>query len=404
MLQLTFLGTSAGMPTKQRNVTALAIECLNPYTAGAKSTLSQNSLQNKKSRPWLLIDCGEGTQQQLLHTKLSLHQLVAICITHVHGDHCYGLPGLLASAAMSGRREALTIIAPKAIATLLDAVMLTTELHFPYAIHFIAIEEVLSEQKEATKAFITLDLDHQQQLTIDITKLSHRVPSHAFGITQTISHRRLDTAKLKREGIAPSKLWGRLQQGEDVTTLEGQHLLSAEYVHNEQRRTRVVVAGDNDTPDCLIDTVQDTDLLVHEATYTAEVLAKIQSRIQSRSQSQNADFDADAGFDTDADADASFDTDFDPRHSSAQLVGQFAQDIGLNNLILTHFSARYQSFDDPNSSTANMSDIRIDAQSTYQGNLWLAKDFAQYRVTGKSLTIENKADSKVEFLGSARES
>ena len=388
MLQLTFLGTSAGVPTKQRNVTALAIECLNPYTAGAKSTLSQNNLQNKKSRPWLLIDCGEGTQQQILYTKLSLHQLVAICITHVHGDHCYGLPGLLASAAMSGRREALTIIAPKAIATLLDAVMLTTELHLPYAIHFIAIEEVLSEQKEATKAFITLDLDHQQQLTIDITKLSHRVPSHAFGITQTISHRRLDTAKLKREGIAPSKLWGRLQQGEDVTTLEGQHLLSAEYVHNEQRRTRVVVAGDNDTPRCLIDTVQDTDLLVHEATYTAEVLAKIQSRIQT----QNSDFDTDS------------EAGFDPMHSSAQLVGQFAQGTGLNNLILTHFSARYQSFDDPNSSIANMSDIRIDAQSTYQGNLWLAKDFAQYRVTGKSLTIENKADSKVEFLGSARES
>ncbi len=394
MLQLTFLGTSAGMPTKQRNVTALAIECLNPYTAGVKSTLSQNNLQNKKSRPWLLIDCGEGTQQQILHTKLSLHQLVAIGITHVHGDHCYGLPGLLASAAMSGRREALTIIAPKAIATLLDAVMLTTELTFPYPINFIVIEEVLSEQKEATKAFITLDLDHQQQLTIDITKLSHRVPSHAFGITQTISHRRLDTAKLKAEKIAPSKLWGRLQQGEDVTTLEGQHLLSAEYVHNEQRRTRVVVAGDNDTPDCLIDTVQDTDLLVHEATYTAEILAKI----QSRSQSQNSDFD------TDADADASFDTDFDPRHSSAQLVGQFAQDIGLNNLILTHFSARYQSYDDPDSSTANMSDIRQDAQSAYQGNLWLAADFAQYRVTGKSLTTEDEADSKVEFLGSARES
>ncbi len=81
MLQLTFLGTSAGVPTKQRNVTALAVECLNPY---------QNASQTTKKRPWVLIDCGEGTQQQLLHTKLSLHQLVAICITHVHGDHCYG--------------------------------------------------------------------------------------------------------------------------------------------------------------------------------------------------------------------------------------------------------------------------------------------------------------------------
>ena len=384
MLQLTFLGTSAGVPTKQRNVTALAIECLNPHFVQAKSNDTElNYTQHKKSRPWLLIDCGEGTQQQLLHTKLSLQQLVAICITHVHGDHCYGLPGLLASAAMSGRTEPLTIIAPKAISQLLDAVIITTELYLPYAIDFIAIEALLSEQKEATKAEIILDLDKQHQLTIDITKLSHRVPSHAFGITQIINHRRLDTAKLKAENIAPSKLWGKLQQGEDVTTDQGQTLCSADYVHNEQLRTRVIVAGDNDTPECLTDAVQDTDLLVHEATYTAEVLAKIQSRMRS----QNPDFDA----------------DFDPMHSSAQRVGQFAQDAGLNHLILTHFSARYQSFDNPDSSTANMSDIRIDAESTYHNNLWLAADFAQYLVTGQSLSINHKLSSKVEYLGSARE-
>ena len=99
--------------------------------------------KNSKSHPWLLIDCGEGTQQQLLHTKLSLHQLTAICITHVHGDHCYGLPGLLASAAMSGRRQPLTLIAPKAIATLLDAIVLTTELYLPFAIDFIAVEDIV---------------------------------------------------------------------------------------------------------------------------------------------------------------------------------------------------------------------------------------------------------------------
>ena len=388
MLKLTFLGTSAGVPTKQRNVTALAIECLNPHFVQAKSNYTEsNHTQHKKSRPWLLIDCGEGTQQQLLHTKLSLQQLVAICITHVHGDHCYGLPGLLASAAMSGRREPLTIIAPKAIATLLDAVTVTTDLYLPYTIHFIAIEALLSEQKSATKAEVSLELDKQHQLTIDITKLSHRVPSHAFGITQTINHRRLDTIKLKAENIAPSKLWGKLQQGADVTTDQGQTLCSADYVHNEQLRTRVLVAGDNDTPECLTDAVQDTDLLVHEATYTTEVLAKIQSRMRS----QNSDCESD------------LDADFDPMHSSARRVGQFAQEVGLNNLILTHFSARYQSFDNPDSSTANMSDIRIDAESAYHNNLWLAADFAQYLVTGQSLTTESNADSEVEFLGSARE-
>ncbi|TXD98265.1 MBL fold metallo-hydrolase [Psychrobacter frigidicola] len=364
MLQLTFLGTSAGVPTKQRNVTALAIECLNPYSSGSK----QNS---RKSRPWLLIDCGEGTQQQLLHTKLSLHQLTAICITHVHGDHCYGLPGLLASAAMSGRREPLTLIAPKAIAKLLDAVTLTTELYFPFAVHFMAIEDILFQQ--AGKVAITLDT--QQQLTIDITPLSHRVPSYGFGITQTISRRTLNTDKLVAEGIPASALWGKLQQGKDVYIESGQQLRSANYVNSEELCTRVIIAGDNDTPSLLADAVKEADLLVHEATYTAEVLSKIQAK----------------------------NPDFDPMHSSAQQVGRFAQEIGVKNLILTHFSARYQSFDNPQSNTPNMGHIRQDAKSVYKGNLWLAADFAQYLVNGVAEeTAEGQTDSRVLYLGSAR--
>ena len=374
MLQLTFLGTSAGVPTKQRNVTALAIECLNPYQANSK----QHSIsQNKRSRPWLLIDCGEGTQQQLLHTKLSLQQQLAICITHVHGDHCYGLPGLLASAAMSGRTEPLTIIATKAIEKLIEAVSLTTDLYLPFAIEFIAIEDILSNEnrnfnQENSKNVtvhsngkIAIDLG-SQQLNIDITPLSHRVPSHAFGITQTISQQLLNTEKLKANGIAAGKLWGELQQGRDVCTEQGQQLLSADYVHEEKLQTRIVVAGDNDTPACLSTAVQEADLLVHEATYTAEVLTRIKSK----------------------------NLEFDPMHSSAEQVAKFAEDSGINNLILTHFSARYQSFDNPESSTANMSHIRLEAESSYQGNLWLAADFAQYLVNG--------ADNQVEYLGSAK--
>ena len=368
MLKLTFLGTSAGVPTKQRNVTALAIECLNPYSSGASRQ------QNKKSRPWVLIDCGEGTQHQLLHTKLSLHQLQAICITHVHGDHCYGLPGLLASAAMSGRTAALTFIAPKAIAKMLEAMRLTTELYLPFAIDFMAIEDILSEPDDEHKGDVTINVDHQHQLVIDIHPLSHRVASYGFGITQTISRRTLNTDKLTADGIPASALWGRLQQGEDVVTEDGRMLSSAEYVDNDSQRTRVVVAGDNDTPECLYAAVVDADLLVHEATYTHAVLNKIQAK----------------------------NPDFNPMHSSAQLISKFAQESGLSNLILTHFSARYQSFDNPQSRTPNMAHIRLDAQSAYVGNLWLAADFDQYIVNGAANLVDEEAGSRVQYLGSAR--
>ncbi|MEH6668587.1 MAG: ribonuclease Z [Psychrobacter sp.] len=376
MLKLTFLGTSAGVPTKQRNVTALAIECLNPHTSGVQQGSRQQNNQSKKSRPWVLIDCGEGTQQQLLRTKLSLHQLAAICITHVHGDHCYGLPGLLASAAMSGRREPLTLIAPKAIATLLDAITATTELYLPFALNFIAIEEVLAEQGDTNK--VNISLSDQQQLDIDITLLSHRVASHAFGITQTISRRTLNTDKLVADGIPASALWGKLQQGEDVTTEGNRQLRSVDYVDNEIQRTRVVVAGDNDAPNLLSKAVINADLLVHEATYTHEVMMAIQAR----------------------------NPDYDPMHSSAHVVGTFAQKMNLKNIILTHFSARYQNFDNPDSETPNMAYIRLDAQSVYQGNLWLAADFDQYMVDGAvelaSDQEGSQEESRVQYIGSAR--
>ncbi len=376
MLKLTFLGTSAGVPTKQRNVTALAIECLNPHSSGVQQGGRQHNNQSKKSRPWVLIDCGEGTQQQLLHTKLSLHQLVAICITHVHGDHCYGLPGLLASAAMSGRREPLTLIAPKAIATLLETITTTTELYLPFALDFIAIEEVLAEQGDTNK--INISLSDQHQLDIDITRLSHRVASHAFGITQTISRRLLNTDKLVADGIPASALWGKLQQGEDVTTEDNRQLRSVDYVDNEIQRTRVVVAGDNDAPNLLSKAVINADLLVHEATYTHEVMMAIQAR----------------------------NPDYDPMHSSAHVVGTFAQKMNLKNIILTHFSARYQNFDNPDSETPNMAYIRLDAQSVYQGNLWLAEDFDQYMVDGAVESASDQEGSqeemRVQYIGSAR--
>ena len=89
-------------------------------------------------------------------------------------------------------------------------------------------------------------------------------------------------------------------------------------------------------------------------------------------------------------------------HSSAQLVGRFAQENSLKNLILTHFSARYQSFDNPNSNTPNMAHIRLDAESAYKGNLWLAADFDQYTVNGAVDLISEEEGSRVQNLGSAR--
>lgn len=309
-MELLFLGTSSGVPTKQRSVTALAL-------------LAGNA------RDWYLIDCGEGTQHQILHTPLSLRNLRAICITHVHGDHCYGLPGLLASAAMSGRIEPLTLIGPQALLDWLAATQVLTTLFLPFEIKVMAVE-----------AFAGWD-DHS--LHISATALSHRVPSYAYSFAETARITSLNSNKLRQENIPAGEIWGKLQRGQDVQ-FEGRVLLSSDYLSAPYPLKKIVIGGDNDQPELLRETCIGAQVLVHEATYTQEIAKKVGPQVQ---------------------------------HSSAAQVAEFAQAIGLPHLILTHFSPRYQS---DVTSSPSIAEIEQEAKAHYQGQLFLAADFARYKL------------------------
>lgn len=320
MLELTFLGTSSGVPTKERNVSGIAL------------TLSE-------PKAWVLIDCGEGTQHQILHTRLSLRTLKAIFITHVHGDHCYGLPGLIASAGMSGRTDPLYIIAPKPVQEMYEAIKVHTQLHTPYDVHFIETE--------------AMDTYHLGNTKVNAHKLSHRVPSHGFCFTTTITSQQIRKGKLEKDGIEKGPAWGQLQQGLDVELADGTTLRSADYVRTTHSTQRIVIAGDNDQP-ALIDNVEgDIDVLVHEATYTEAILEK-----------------AGPG----------------PQHSSAKRIASFAAEQRIPNLILTHFSARFQA----TSSRANsINEVKEEASSVYSGNLALASDFDSYSLSASGKLIKN---------------
>lgn len=311
-MELTFLGTSSGVPTKTRNVSGLV-------------------LRKQNSKSWYLIDCGEGTQHQLLHVKLSLKSLKAICITHVHGDHCYGLPGLLATAAMSGRTEPLTIIAPKGIEAFLSAVVKSTDLHLSYKINFVSVE--------------TLDSANEfKDFDISSVTLSHRVPSYGYSFTENNVSKKLDTGKLKSLGVARGPLWGKLQSGESITLDSGETIKPEDcYLTNEAPR-KVIICGDNDTPNLLKQESMGANLIVHEATYTEAISEKVGPG---------------------------------PQHSSAKIVAKFAESCGLSNLILTHFSARYQP---DNEKFDSIIDIENEAKQSYSGNLFLANDFDVYQL------------------------
>ncbi len=337
MFKLTFLGTSSGMPTRERNVSAIAIE----YTASI----------HPKRHGWLLVDCGEGTQHQLLKSHLSIHDLSAILITHTHGDHCYGLGGLLSSMNMHRRTKPLTLIAPKAIGQLLEVLGLVSQWHLNYPIHLLAIEDHLGSD-------MVFPVGDGHDISIRIHELSHRIASYGFEITQTLEQDKLCIEKLTNDGIAHEYWRAILKEDlktDDALMIDGKRIVPQAYKTHTQKCLKIVVAGDNDTPELLSRAVRGCHALIHEATYTEDVRQKIIAK------------PAEQG-------------GFDPKHSSVKMVAQFAQAHGVPKLILTHFSARYASFEDERAKQPNMGHIRAEARRYYEGKLILAEDFLQVMI------------------------
>ncbi|MCR8913390.1 MBL fold metallo-hydrolase [Marinobacter panjinensis] len=311
-MDFTFLGTSAGTPTRSRNVSGLALCHSGP-------------------KPWYLVDCGEGTQHQLLRTRYSVMQLRAIFITHIHGDHTFGLPGLLTSASMLGRSEPLDIIAPVQVQRFIEAAIDNSDSSLSYPLNFIDSE---------TPGFCWQD-DHFQ---VSSVALSHRVDCHAYVFTERNLELQLLRDKLRQNGIEPGPGWGELQKGNDVTLEDGRLLRSEDYTRIQRVPRRVIVAGDNDNPELLTDSSDGTHVLIHEATYTRDVADRVGPW---------------------------------PQHSSAEQVARFAQQVRLPYLVMTHFSSRYQSGP---GGAPHINQLAAEAMQHYRGQLFLARDFDTYRL------------------------
>ncbi len=322
-MEFTFLGTSSGTPTKRRNVSGLALHA-------------------KMSKHWYMIDCGEATQHQLLSTKYSVSNLKAIFITHIHGDHCYGLPGILASASMAGREAPLTIVAPQGVIDMIKAVRETTQLWLDYELIYIAVE--LQTQPLCFDDF-----------TVEPVELSHRVPCFGYNFVESNVEQRLDQQKLKACGIKRGPHWGLLQRGKDVITGEGQTLLANDFLQTPRPPRAIFVAGDNDTPSLLNTASVKPDVVIHEATYTEDIAQKVGKG---------------------------------PQHSYARIVAEYAQDAGIKHLILTHFSARYGY--DINQSPSIL-DIENEAKKHYKGNSFLANDFDSFELNKKGVLFLNSS-------------
>ncbi|MCE5985569.1 ribonuclease Z [Pseudomonas sp. LM20] len=309
-MDLLFLGTSAGVPTKARNVSATAV------------------IEASGSH-WYLVDCGEGTQHQLLHTPLSIRDLRAIFVTHVHGDHCFGLPGLLASAGMSGRTQPLDLVLPTALHDWVRQGLVASDTFLPFELRLLAVEDLVEWRSEAVQ--------------VTSVQLSHRVPSVGFVFTELNPEPRLDIPRLEAKGIPRGPLWGDLAKG--LTVQHGGQLLhGSDYLRPSRPPRRVIVCGDNDNPALLANAARGADVLVHEATFTQAVVER---------------------------------TGVTFGHSTAAAVARFAEAAGVRNLVLTHFSARYQH---DSRRSPSIDDVRAEALAHYSGRLVLAQDLQRYHI------------------------
>lgn len=319
-MRFMFLGTSAGAPSLHRNVTGLA-------------------LAMDQSRSWYLFDCGEGSQQQLLRTPYSSAKLRTIFVSHVHGDHCYGLPGLIASANMSGRTEPMTICAPDGIEQYVRNTFAYTDVrHLRFELNFIR-----SDQQD----FYFED----EAIAVTSIALSHRVPCFAYAVTEKPNYH-LNIDKLLEAGVPKGPLWNDLQQGRDVCLDDGRKISAASFREPSAPARKMIIAGDNDQPELLAEAMAASDVLVHEATFTEDVLAHVGPQYM---------------------------------HSTAAMVADAAEQAKLPHLLLTHFSQRYRG---DNSGKHSLADLREEAQQRYQGGLHMAEDFACYQLNrDKTLSL-----------------
>jgi ribonuclease Z len=275
-MHIHFLGTGAGLPSKDRNVTSIVLDLLQ----------ERNGL-------WM-FDCGEATQHQILHTSIKPRKIEKIFITHLHGDHIFGLPGLLSSRSFQGGEEPVTIYGPTGIKQFIETALTVSQAKLSYPI-------MIEELKEGI-------IFEDDQFSVSVKKLDHAIDCFGFRIDEKDSQGPLLVEKLKEDGITPGPIYRQFKTKETVQLPNGNKVHSKDYIGEPKKGKSVAILGDTRTKEEYVSFVQNVELLIHEATFNKE-------------QVQLA---------------------YDYFHSTTAQAAKIAQKANVKKLILTHISSRFQ--------------------------------------------------------------
>lgn len=302
-MQLQFLGTGAGMPSKERNTSSLALKLL-----------------EERGTIWL-FDCGEATQHQILHTTIRPRKIEKIFITHLHGDHIFGLPGLLSSRSFLGGQDLLTIYGPKGLQEWILASLDVTKTHLTYPIKFIEVQEGV--------------LFEDEQFVVHALELEHVIPCFGFRIEQKPLPGELLVEKAIELGVPKGPLLGKLKNGESVTLDDGTIVNSHDVTAPPKKGFTVTILGDTKYCHSAKELSKDADIVVHESTFD-ELTENLAG---SYGHSTNID------------------------------AAKIALESGAKHLILNHISARFLPHD--------INRLLSDAREVFP-SVFIAKDFSNF--------------------------
>jgi len=238
ILRLTFLGTSAAMPTLHRNVSGLAV---------------------KADGDLLLFDCGEGSQRQMIRFGTGF-SVDAVFFTHFHADHYLGIIGFLRTLGMGGRVEPLTLYGPPPARKILDAAIHlgVDRLAFPVEVQELRGGEFLQRKGYGIRA----------------VRVDHRVNALGYALEEDVRPGRFDPEAAKRLGVASGPEFGKLQKGQAVKLADGTEVKPEQVMGAARTGRRVVISGDTRPCAAMVEISRGADLLVHEATFSDDEQAR----------------------------------------------------------------------------------------------------------------------------------
>ncbi|MDR0309622.1 MAG: ribonuclease Z [Candidatus Methanoplasma sp.] len=230
MLEILFLGTGASIPSRDRAMPCVAV---------------------RHGTDIVLFDCGEGTQRQMMISPFSFMKVKGIFITHMHGDHFLGLPGLLQTMGLSGRKDKLIVCGPEGLSAGLNAVLSVCEGRTDYEIE---ISELAPGDTKDLGGF-----------SVSAFRTDHNVPSLGYRLSEKDSRGRFDRKKAAALGLRPGPDFAKLQDGESVGDVTPDMVIGP-----PRPGCSVVYSGDTAPCRELSDAAEGADVLIHESTYSGK--------------------------------------------------------------------------------------------------------------------------------------